>query len=193
MKHLFIVTVLLCIAFPPLLCPLLCGCATRHSPYKETVKQIGLEGVKFNLNGLSKNEIEVYFNECISNNKIFFYTGGYANAPLLDVKEFDFVWGFKTVSVGCTDGVVEGAKFNELMLNYIKHNLSQARKLSDAWAGMSKEELKRHGYKEYFKKGFSPDKNEEWMTFKRYWTTNPNATVTFYLMNDKVTRWEKSE
>lgn len=172
---------------------LLSGCVTaKPISYEESLKQIGLEGVKLDLNGLSEKEIEAYFNECISDNKIFLYTGGYANAPLLDTEDFDFVWGFKTVSIGCTGGVPQGAKFNKLMLNYIKQNLSLARKLSDAWVGMSKKELKRRGYKKYLSKSFSPETKEEWLTFKRWWSIDPNATVTFYFKDDKIVRWEKS-
>lgn len=170
---------------------LLNGCTTSKTiPYEETLKKIGLEGVRTDLNKMTEEDIENYFNECISKKKIFLYTGGYTNLPLVDKNELDFVWGFKTVSIGCTGGVPQGYKFNQFMLNYIGQNLSLARELSNAWVGMSKKELRSRGYKKYLKKGFSPRTNEEWITFKRWCTTNPNATVTFYFKDEKITRWE---
>ena len=80
------------------------------------------EGIRADLNYMSDEEIEGYFNECVIKDKIYFYKGGYTNMPLVDEGDMKFVSKFKTVSVGCTGGVPEAAKFNKLMLNYVRQN-----------------------------------------------------------------------
>jgi hypothetical protein len=69
---------------------------------------------------LSDKDIEEYFNQCISQEKIFLYTGGYANALLTDESDYNPGEQFPTFSLGCTGGVEQGRKFNKLMINYIK-------------------------------------------------------------------------
>ncbi|MBN2517405.1 MAG: hypothetical protein JXB14_01015 [Candidatus Altiarchaeota archaeon] len=68
---------------------------------------------------MSDKEIEAYFKECVADNRIFFYTGGYANSVLLDEKYWDVVEPFEKFSVTCQGGVEEGYRFNKLMLDYV--------------------------------------------------------------------------
>jgi|GEM_PF-2157417 len=90
-----------------------------------------LSGVKGYLTGMTNEEIEKYFKECISQNKIFIYTGGPLNGPLLEcnkenlqkcIENEEFLIGNKIhiISVGCMGGVEEAYKFNKLMFQYLK-------------------------------------------------------------------------
>lgn len=97
------------------------GCSS--SPYRRDQSfHKEWECVKSDLNNMSDKDIANYFNECISKGKIFFYKGGYTNALLVDKNERELACPFVSFSLGCTGGVPEGAKFNKLMINYIRTN-----------------------------------------------------------------------
>ncbi len=90
-------------------------------------------GIKGYLTGLTDKEIEEYFKDCVAKNRVFIYTGGPGNAPLLNlprethaaIEEFLITNKVHTISVGCTGGAKEAYKFNKLMLDYLIRKLEQ--------------------------------------------------------------------
>lgn len=95
-------------------------------------------GVKDYLSGMTDKELKEYFYDCLAKDKIFIYTGGPGNGPLLDLplKEYSFAQEFlitskvHIISVGCTGGVKEAYKFNRLMFGYLTKN-AQKKKQSN--------------------------------------------------------------
>lgn len=89
-----------------------------------------LSGVKGYLTGMADKELKEYFDDCVAKNKIFIYTGGPGNEPLLDLplKEYSAAQEFlitnkvRIISVGCMGGVKEAYKFNKLMFGYLTRN-----------------------------------------------------------------------
>lgn len=88
----------------------------------ERSNQVSLYKIKTDLNGMNDKDIEKYFSDCVSYNKVFFYTGSEGNELLIDERDWKFAEGFGQISLGCTRGVHEGYKFNKLMLEYVKKN-----------------------------------------------------------------------
>lgn len=79
---------------------------------------------KRDLTGMSDRAIKNYFDRCVAHGKIFFYAGGFGDTPLVDEKYHNFVKQFKQVYLGCIGGVLEGRKFNKLMLDYVEAGYS---------------------------------------------------------------------
>ena len=101
------------------------GCAMSqiktNLPQEKHVGNISSPIIKDDLNGLSDEQIKAYFNQCIANNLIFLYRGGYTGGYLVDKSDFGFAKTFKWVGIGCTGGVEEGYKFNKLVIDYVKN------------------------------------------------------------------------
>jgi hypothetical protein len=80
-----------------------------------------VSGIRKDLNGMTKDEIKQYFDQCIAEGKIFIYSGGVTGGPIVrSQSDRDFVKGAETVLIGCTGGVEEALYFNGLMINYLK-------------------------------------------------------------------------
>jgi hypothetical protein len=95
------------------------GCASVEQ--KKDYGNIESPIIKHDLNGMTDTQIKDYFNQCVSDNLIFLYRGGFTGWYLVeDLKKNQFVKNMKWVGIGCTGGVKEGYKFNRLMLDYFR-------------------------------------------------------------------------
>jgi len=77
--------------------------------------------VRTDLNGMTKDEVKRYFNQCIAEGKVFVYSGGVTGGPIVRrSSDRDFIRGTEVIVIGCTGGVEQALYFNELMTEYLK-------------------------------------------------------------------------
>ena len=107
---------------------LMLGCATNYAADEAASKpsaggppkQMEREGVRTNLNGMSDEEIQQYAETMIARGKIFIYTGGFTNMPIVAEADRPFAKTMDAASVGCTGGFTEAGKFNKIVIEWAK-------------------------------------------------------------------------
>ena len=112
---------------------LMLGCATNYAADEAVSKpsaggqpkQMEREGVRTNLNGMSDEEIKQYAEAMIARGKMFIYTGGFTNMPIVAEEDRAFAKTMDAASVGCTGGFTEAGKFNKIIIQWVQANHPQ--------------------------------------------------------------------
>lgn len=98
------------------------GCRQQNRVNDQRAEQAMVSiDIRRDVHNMSRDQIQKYFEQCISQKRLFVYAGGVTGGPIVqDPSDRDVVRSLKTVLIELPEGMEQALYFNTLMIDYLK-------------------------------------------------------------------------
>lgn len=103
------------------------GCRQQNRVNNQRARQVMASiDIRRDIHNMSRDQVQKYFEQCISQKHLFVYAGGVTGGPIVqDPSDRDVVRSLKTVLIELPEGMEQALYFNTLMIDYLKETHHQ--------------------------------------------------------------------